>query len=48
VGTARRLAELIPGCERVLIPGTRHMTFWDGDGALNALQDFLQRHRIGG
>jgi pimeloyl-ACP methyl ester carboxylesterase len=47
VGTARRLAELVPGCERALIPGTRHMTFWDGDGALVALQDFLQRHPIG-
>ena len=47
VGTARRLAELVPGCERALIPDTRHMTFWDGDGALVALQDFLQRHPIG-
>ena len=47
VGTARRLAELIPGCERALIPGVRHMTFWDSDGALIALQDFLQRHPIG-
>jgi len=48
VGTARRLAELVPGCERALISGVRHMTFWDGDGALIALQDFLQRHPIGG
>jgi hypothetical protein len=24
------------------------MTFWDGDGALKALQDFLQRHPIRG
>ena len=47
VGTARRLAELIPGCERALIPGVRHMTFWDSDRALIALQDFLQRHPIG-
>jgi 3-oxoadipate enol-lactonase len=47
VGTARRLAELVPDCERALIPGVRHMTFWDGDGALIALQDFLQRHPIG-
>ena len=46
VDTARRLAELIPGCERALIPGVRHMTFWDSDGALIALQDFLQRHPI--
>lgn len=47
VGTARRLAELVPSCERALIPGVRHMTFWDSDGALVALQDFLQRHPIG-
>jgi 3-oxoadipate enol-lactonase len=47
VETARRLAELVPDCERALIPGVRHMTFWDGDGALIALQDFLQRHPIG-
>lgn len=46
VGTARRLAELVPGCERALIPSVRHMTFWDGDGALIALQDFLTRHPI--
>jgi len=44
--TARRLAPLIPGAELALIPKTRHMTFWDGDGALNALQDFLARHPI--
>jgi pimeloyl-ACP methyl ester carboxylesterase len=46
VGTARRLAELVPGCERALIPGVRHMTFWDGGGALIALQKFLQSHPI--
>jgi 3-oxoadipate enol-lactonase len=46
VGTARKLAELVPGCELVLVPDVKHMTFWDGDGALIALQDFLQRHRI--
>jgi pimeloyl-ACP methyl ester carboxylesterase len=46
VGTARRLAELVPGCELALVPNVKHMTFWDGDGALHALQDFLQRHRI--
>ena len=44
--TAKRLAPLIPGAELALIPKTRHMTFWDGDGALNALQDFLARHPI--
>ena len=48
VGTARRLAELVPGAELALVPGVRHMTFWDGDGALKALQDFLQRHPIRG
>jgi pimeloyl-ACP methyl ester carboxylesterase len=47
VGTARRLAELIPGCELALIPEVKHMTFWDGSGALAALQDFLARHPIG-
>ena len=46
VGTARKLAELVPGCELALVPNVKHMTFWDGDGALIALQDFLQRHRI--
>jgi 3-oxoadipate enol-lactonase len=44
--TAKRLAPLIPGAELALIPKTRHMTFWDGDGALIALQDFLARHPI--
>jgi 3-oxoadipate enol-lactonase len=48
VGTARRLGELVPGAELALIPGVKHMTFWDGDGALKALQDFLSRHPIGG
>jgi pimeloyl-ACP methyl ester carboxylesterase len=46
VGTARKLGELVPGCELSLVPGVKHMTFWDGDGALNALQDFLVRHPI--
>ena len=46
VGTARKLGELVPGCELALVPDVKHMTFWDGDGALIALQDFLQRHRI--
>jgi 3-oxoadipate enol-lactonase len=48
VGTARRLGELVPGAELALIPGVRHMTFWDGDGAIKALQDFLARHPIRG
>jgi pimeloyl-ACP methyl ester carboxylesterase len=47
-GTARRLGELVPGAELALIPGVRHMTFWDGDGALKALRDFLARHPIHG
>jgi 3-oxoadipate enol-lactonase len=47
VGTARRLAELTPGCELFLIPNVKHMTFWDGTGGLAALQDFLARHPIG-
>jgi pimeloyl-ACP methyl ester carboxylesterase len=46
VGTARRLAELIPGAELVLVPGVKHMTFWDGTAALAALMDFLERHPI--
>jgi len=45
-GTARRLGELVPGAELALIPGVRHMTFWDGDGAIKALLDFLVRHPI--
>jgi pimeloyl-ACP methyl ester carboxylesterase len=46
VGTASKLAALIPGAELVLVPEVKHMTFWDGSGALAALQDFLQRHPI--
>ena len=48
VGTARRLAELTLGAELCLIPNTMHMTFWDGNGGLAALEDFLSRHPIGG
>jgi hypothetical protein len=40
------LGELVPGAELALVPNVRHMTFWDGDGALKALQDFLARHPI--
>jgi 3-oxoadipate enol-lactonase len=47
VGTAKRLAEMTPGCELCLIPNTKHMTFWDGAGGLVALQEFLVRHPIG-
>jgi pimeloyl-ACP methyl ester carboxylesterase len=46
VGTARRLGELVPGAELALVPGVRHMTFWDGTGALAALENFLARHPI--
>jgi 3-oxoadipate enol-lactonase len=47
VGTARKLSELVPGAELNLVPNVKHMTFWDGAGALRALQDFLGRHPIG-
>jgi len=46
VGTARKLGELVSGCEFALVPDVKHMTFWDGDGALRTLQDFLERHPI--
>lgn len=46
VDTARRLAALIPGAELALVPGVKHMTFWDGLGALRALAEFLARHPI--
>ena len=46
VATARRLAELVSGSEIALVPDVKHMTFWDGEGALIALEDFLQRHPI--
>ena len=46
VATARRLAELVPGSELALVANVKHMTFWDGDGALLALENFLQRHSI--
>jgi pimeloyl-ACP methyl ester carboxylesterase len=46
VGTARKLAELVPGAELALVPQVKHMTFWDGAGALLALENFLHRHLI--
>jgi pimeloyl-ACP methyl ester carboxylesterase len=46
VGTAKRLAELTLGSELLLIPNTKHMTFWDGAGGVNALQEFLLRHPV--
>ena len=45
-GTARKLAELVPGAELNLVPNVKHMTFWDSDAALIALQEFLTRHPI--
>jgi pimeloyl-ACP methyl ester carboxylesterase len=47
VDTARRLGQAIPGAELALVPGVRHMTFWDGTGAIDTLEDFLARHPIG-
>ena len=47
VDTARRLGRATSGAELALIPGVRHMTFWDGTGAIDALEDFLARHPIG-
>jgi D-lyxose ketol-isomerase len=44
VRTAWRLAELVHGSELTLVPNVKHMTFWEGDGALSALGNFLQRH----
>jgi pimeloyl-ACP methyl ester carboxylesterase len=46
VGTARRLAELIPNAELMLVPGVKHMIFWDGTAALAGLMNFLARHPI--
>lgn len=46
VGTARKLADLVPGCELALVPDVKHMTFWDGDRALIVFQEFLGRHPI--
>jgi len=44
VDTARRLGASIPGAELALIPGVKHMTFWDGGGALAAVREFLGRY----
>jgi 3-oxoadipate enol-lactonase len=46
LATARRLAELIPGAELAVIPGVKHMTFWDGGAALAAMLKFIARHPI--
>jgi len=47
VDTARLLGQAIPRAELTLLPGVRHMTFWDGTSAIDALEDFLARHPIG-
>jgi len=44
--TAKRLGQAVAGAELALVPGVRHMTFWDSTGALDALQSFLARHPI--
>lgn len=44
--TAKRLAPLIPGAKLALVPKVRHMTFWDGDGALKVLDEFIAGHPI--
>lgn len=46
LATAERLAQLVPGAELVIVPGVKHMVFWDGTGALSALRDFLARHPL--
>jgi len=46
VGTAKRLAEATPGAQLMLVPNTKHMTFWDGTAGLIALEDFLRRHPL--
>ena len=43
--TARRLGDLVPGV-RASWCQTSSITFWDGDGALIALQEYLERHRF--
>ena len=48
VGTARLLAGLIPEAELAVVPGAKHIVFWDGTGAIACLEDFLARHPIAG
>jgi hypothetical protein len=38
------LLRLLPDNELALVPNVNRMTFWDGDGALSALENFLQGH----
>jgi len=44
--TAERLAQLVPGAELAVVPGVKHMVFWDGTAALSALLNFLERHPL--
>jgi pimeloyl-ACP methyl ester carboxylesterase len=46
LATAKRLAELVPGAELAVVPGVKHIIFWDGMGAVAMLRDFLARHPI--
>lgn len=46
LATAERLAQLVPGAELAVVPGVKHMVFWDGTGALTAVLDFLRRHPL--
>ena len=48
VATARRLAGLVPGAELAVVPGARHIVFWDGTGAIACLENFLARHPVAG
>lgn len=41
------LAQRIPGAEMHIIPGARHVYFWDyGDEANRVVRDFLERHPL--
>ncbi|HWO42289.1 MAG TPA: alpha/beta hydrolase [Candidatus Eisenbacteria bacterium] len=46
LATGQRLAELTPGAELALLPGVKHMTFWDGNAGIAKLRDFLARHPL--
>ena len=46
VATARRLVRLVPEAELALVPGAKHIVFWDGTGAISCLENFLARHPI--
>jgi hypothetical protein len=42
------LAGLVPGAELALVPGAKHIVFWEGTGAISCLEDFLARHPVAG